>query len=252
MVSPVPPNFTQFRLISSNSIRFHPIPSDSIRFHLSYPGAPRCPPTSSCNLPSPCGAAPGARKVPMGWGGIHHGPMLAPPVPDGSLPSESCPLGHVGTSEKKASAMKSPPQRGGTPKAMPGGGTGFGHPVCHHPSTNGPRHPLGQRCQSSSRTPPNPTPHPFLPPPWGCIRSWRRRGAPNPGGAGATPARGLYNQRSGPWGRAGGRRRRFGEDGVGGGQGWVLPPGVPTAWQPILRMECRATVQQPRSSELML
>lgn len=45
---------------------------------------------------------------------------------------------------------------------------------------------------------------------------------------------------------AGGGRRR--------GQGWAAPPGpgLATGRQPILRMECRATVQQPRSSELML
>lgn len=61
--------------------------------------------------------------------------------------------------------------------------------------------------------------------------------------ASATP--GLYNQQSGPWGRV---------EGVGGGQGWAVPPGpgLATGRQPILRMECRATVQQPRSSELML
>lgn len=58
--------------------------------------------------------------------------------------------------------------------------------------------------------------------------------------------------------RAGALQSAVGSVGAGGGrrrgQGWAAPPGpgLATGRQPILRMECRATVQQPRSSELML
>lgn len=99
MVSPVPPNFTQFCPISPNSIQFHPIPS---QLSGGSPLSPRQQPQFAVTVRSCTRRKEGAHGV----GGIHHGPMLAPPVPDGSLPSESCPLGHVGTSEKKASAMK--------------------------------------------------------------------------------------------------------------------------------------------------
>lgn len=57
---------------------------------------------------------------------------------------------------------------------------------------------------------------------------------------------------------AGALQSAVGSVGAGGGcrrgQGWAVPPGpgLATGRQPILRMECRATVQQPRSSELML
>lgn len=223
------------------------------------PWLPRGAPCVSCSpVPSPCG-----RRFPGNGGLARSAPELIPvsgqelPIP---LPTDRrCtwskePL-HPQRSTLSAAPCHHPPAarlapgitRRQTNSKCDGGraplacaapqlpaarGTGRGCPSaggdagCQHTSSNnGSFPPPGQRSWGEQHTSMHPqTPRPFP------TRQCRA---------------GALQSAVGSVGAGGGRRR---------GQGWAVPPGpgLATGRQPILRMECRATVQQPRSSELML
>lgn len=213
----------------------YPIPS---HFH------PRCP-GGSLRPPARPIAQRCAQSKERSWGG---GPGCTPsqPPPRCRLPPRHPPLQprprvRARTTEKKAKCHAVTP-RGDIPgTAELCAGTGPGRPSCHRAQ---PSASLGTKAQGSA-----PTPRPFRPDP-------RRLHEEQSGRSATSPSAGLYNQPSAPWGGLGGSTGcRAGDGGgAGGGQGCAPPPGLGllTARQPILRMECRATVQQPRSSELML
>lgn len=153
----------------------------------------------------------------------------------GSLPSPA--RGRAGSGDnpatnKKQVRWRESPPGGGSPTAprsrrhKQGCPSAGGDAGCQHPSSNnGSFPPPGQRSWGEQHT----SMHPQTPLP--------------------LPTR---------QGHAGALQSAVGSVGAGGGrgrgQGWAAPPGpgLATGRQPILRMECRATVQQPRSSELML
>lgn len=226
------------------------------------PRLPRGAPCMSCSpVPSQCGeASPRARGAGPNRSGADPCVWTGTPIPlptdrhctwsreplhpqRSTLPAAPChpspARGRAGsgdnpaTNKKQVRRRESPPRRvqphsPPQPEAQAGVSIGGGDAGCQHPSSNnGSFPPPGQRSWGGGRQPPSMHPQISRPLPTRQCQAGALQSAVGFVGAG------------------GGRRR---------GQGWAAPPGpgLATGRQPILRIECRATVQQPRSSELML